>query len=67
MTRAQAFARALRIDKRSRQLGREAASIGLPWRCPDDADMLSYSLGYADGKTEHMCRCGEPAPPERLQ
>ncbi len=62
-----AISSALRGDERSRKIGREHALIGLAWCCPGDADMLAYSLGFADGQSERACCCGDRAQAERAQ
>lgn len=67
MTMAQAIAGALAGDEKSRRIGWADAMLGVAWCCPAGADMLAYSLGYADGKTERLCRSGESEPPERQQ
>lgn len=51
-------------DARSRARGEADARSGAPWSCPDDCDLLSYSLGYADAKANLACCAGERATPE---
>lgn len=51
LTIAQAFADGLRIDQRVRARGQLDAEQGLPNRPPPGADLLSYAVGYANGKT----------------
>jgi len=59
----QAVATALRGDAVARRIGRFDALAGKPWCCPPDADLLGYSLGYADGVTDRCCgACGLPPP-----
>lgn len=53
---AQAIAGALRGDEDSRCIGFRDALTGAPWACPAGADMLAYSLGYADGEVERAYR-----------
>lgn len=64
MTMAQAIAGALRGDTESRRIGFADGISAAPWSCPAGADMLAYSLGYADGKTERLCG-GDRTRPER--
>jgi hypothetical protein len=51
MSRAlQAMAAALRGDEQARALGRDHGVSARPWAPPEGVDILSYSLGYADGR-----------------
>lgn len=67
MRTLQAVASVLRGDEQSRERGRFDALMGRTWSCPEGADMLAYSLGYADGETDRACCAGERAEPERPQ
>jgi hypothetical protein len=67
MRALQTIASALRGDQKSRELGLMHAAFGLPWCCPEGADMLAYSLGHADGVSRRLCCGGERAEPEKPQ
>lgn len=51
-------------DAASLARGAADARARAPWRCPDDLELMSYSLGYADELAERACCAGARAQPE---
>lgn len=64
-TLAQAFAQGRNIHATSRQRGYSDGLHGKPWVPRESDDMLSYSLGHAQGLAERGCCCGEMADRSR--
>jgi hypothetical protein len=52
------------LAAKSRAAGLAHARAGLAWHCPDNFDLLAYSLGHAAGAADFCCAPRRVRPPE---